>query len=692
MMGHRITLGIAAASILILSIAGVAHGAPGAPGGRIVNEGGKIKVEFDENLKSRIIANLDKDIVLGQFTNSEFVTANGKDITEFRLTGYAARDWRDSLGVGKEYEITGVSGHLQKTVSMVCYDDFPTMLMFTVAYRNTGAEEIAISGWTNNQYSVTALHGATGVPPLWSYQPGSYGWDNNWIIPLDSGYTRDNYLGMTSVDYGGGTPVADIWRPDCGVAVGHVELVPKLVSMPVRMVNAREATLGITYSKNIALKPGTTVSTLRTFVEVHNGDHYNSLVQYRQFMERQGLRFKDAPECAYQTEWCGWGYEQNFTMEEIYNTLPKVKDLGLEWVVLDMGWYKGLGDYALPSDKFPNGDEDMKRFVDKVHSYGMKVQLWWMPLAVTLKTELMAKHPEYLLLNEDGSPRFMPSFFKSFFLCPATNDIREYSRQQVIRFMRWGFDGLKIDGNNQNCVPSCFNPDHKHIRPEESVEQLPAFYKMVYETALDVNPKAKIEICPCGTNQSFFLMPYMNETVASDPHNSWQVRLKGKTLKALTGSKSVFYGDHVELSDERSDFASTIGVGGVIGTKFVYPPGVHMNTESGDVSLTPEKETEWRKWISISKAHPLSRGLYRGELYDIGFDRPETHAIQVHETMYYAFFAPTYNGSVEFRGLKNREYRIIDYERNVALGTIKGPVATLNVSFKKHLLVKTEPR
>ena len=215
---------------------------------------------------------------------------------------------------------------------------------------------------------------------------------------------------------------------------------------------------------------------------------------------------------------------------------------------------------------------------------------------------------------------------------------------------------------------------------------------MVYETALGVNPKAKIEICPCGTNQSFYLMPYMNETVASDPHTSWQVRLKGKTLRALTGSHSVFYGDHVELSDGHSDFASTIGVGGVIGTKFVYPAGVYMNTESGDVSLTPEREKEWRKWITISNENPLPRGAYRGELYDIGFDRPEAHAVQTTKSMYYAFYAPSYQGHVELRGLEAKEYSVIDYEHKTTLGTVRGPVGKIDVSFSNHLLVRAVPK
>jgi alpha-galactosidase len=60
-------------------------------------------------------------------------------------------------------------------------------------------------------------------------------------------------------------------------------------------------------------------------------------------------------------------------------------------------------------------------------------------------------------------------------------------------------------------------------------------------------------------------------TVASDPESSWQIRSKGKTLKALAGDRIAYFGDHVELSDGGEDFASTFGVGGVIGTNFAWP-------------------------------------------------------------------------------------------------------------------------
>ena len=659
----------------------------------VIVEGGKIKIEFDGNLHSRVISDLDgNDIVLGEFTPSEFIQVEGKDIEDFLLANFKTNAYEDKIGKGIQYKIEGVAKDIQKKIVITSYTDFPTMLFYTVTYTNLGKKDLTISSWTNNHYEISTNQNIMNKPVFWSYLPGSYGWENDWVQPLKKGFERDNYLGMNYVDYGGGTPVVDIWRKDNGITVGHIELVPKLVSLPVSMETDSAASLAVSFNKSFVVKPGESLSTFRTFVGVHHGDHYNSLLLFSKVMTRQGIEFRKAPPEAYETIWCGWGYEKDFTLDEFCGTFPEIKKLGLEWVVLDYAWYDGTGDFYLSKRMFPGSDKDMRKLVDSIHSIGAKAKLWWIPLAVEQNTNLLTEHPEYLIQNEDGSPRYMSSFFKSFFLCPADKDVIQMSKNFVIKALKdWGFDGLKIDGNNLNCVPSCYNPEHHHSYPEESVEQLPAFFKVVYETALSINPNAVIEICPCGTNQSFYILPYMNQNVASDPNNSWHVRLKGKTLRALTQSMDAYYGDHVELSDDKSDFASTVGIGGVIGTKFVWPVGVHDNQETGDINLTPEKEKEWAKWIGIYKNNMLPLGIYRGELYDIGFDKPETHAIEKGTTMYYSFYAPEYEGNVELRGLKNKSYKVTDYVNNRDLGTIGGPVGKLKVKFTRYLLIKVEP-
>jgi alpha-galactosidase len=190
-------------------------------------------------------------------------------------------------------------------------------------------------------------------------------------------------------------------------------------------------------------------------------------------------------------------------------------------------------------------------------------------------------------------------------------------------------------------------------------------------------------------------MPYYNMTVASDPKSSWQVRSKGKALKALMGDKLPYFGDHVELSDGGDDFASTIGIGGVVGTQYRWPPDAKLAAASGKhaarLLLTPGKEQIWQKWIQIYRDHMLSQGQYLGGLYDIGFDRPETHAIRKGDSMYYAFYAPQWTGSVTLRGLGHKKYKVVDYVHAKPLGFVNGPVGKLRVDFDKSLLIMASP-
>jgi alpha-galactosidase len=652
-------------------------------------EGKNIRVEFDGQMHSRVTARFGaKETVLGAYSASESVTVDGNTLQDFTLTGNAQKAVRDDLGAGRQTTLTGDSGKVKKTVIVTVYDRFPQVAFFKVQYANTGTADMKVSGWSTNRYSITVAPGGA-EPPFWSYESGSYQKRPDWVLPLKAGFKQENYLGMNATDYGGGTPIADVWRRDVGLAIGHIEMKAKLVSTPIEMPDAEHATLAITFKTNETLQPGKSFETFRSFASVHQGDYFRTLRTYSEIMQAQGMQLAASPASAFEPIWCAWGYGRNFTPSQVVNALPVVKKLGFTWVAVDDGWQSLDGDWGLVKTKFPNGDPDMRALSDKIHSEGFKAQLWWAPLAAKPESDIAKTRPEQLLLNLDGSKQKI-SYWNDWYMCPADPAVIEHHRQLVIKMMRdWNYDGLKLDGQHMNAVPPCFNPAHKHARPEASVEDLAKFFKMIYDTARSIKPDALIEWCPCGTAFNFYTLPALNMSVASDPHNSWQVRSKGKSLKALHGDGTAYFGDHVELSDARQDFASTVGIGGVIGTEFTWPVG---SGPRGNRDLTPEKEEIWKKWIGIYKEKMLSRGDYRGELYDIGFDKPETHAIRKSNRMYYGLYAPNYQGKIELRGLERRAYTIRDYENGKSLGVVRGPSGTLDVQFAGHLLIEASPQ
>lgn len=652
-------------------------------------QGPGLRIEFDKNMHSRVVARFGaRDIPLGAFSASETVKGTERSLYDFALSSQTHERVTDTYGPGEKLTLAGISGVLKKNLSVIIYDEFPNLAVFDVSYTNIGKSELKILEWSNNHYTIDAQRSTADVP-LWSFQSGSYERRPNWIVPLHAGFSQQNYLGMNASDYGGGTPIVDVWRRDVGIGVGHVEPRPRLISLPVSMLNARQAQVSVQYRHEQSLRPSESFHTFRTFVTVHNGDYFQTLLTYRRFMLKQGFQMAKAPESAFGAIWCAWGYGRDFKPQQVYDTLPTVKRMGFTWVTLDDGWQNNYGDWKLDPKKFPHGDADIKAMVDRIHQEGFKAQLWWSPLSAVPDSKLLTDEPDLALENQDRSRRKI-SWWNSYYLCPANSRVVEYHKELVRKILvDWGFDGLKLDGQHMNAVSTCYNPAHHHKRPEDSVEALPDFFREIYDAAQKAKPGSLVEFCPCGTAYSFFTMPHFNMSVASDPRSSFQVRSKGKTIKGLMGDDVPYFGDHVELSDNHDDFASTLGIGGVVGTQFVLPSLVQKH---GRFDLTPQRAESFQKWLELYQEKGLSRGQYLGTLYDIGFDLPEAHVIRKDKKMYYAFFAGNWKGTLELRGLDDRAYRVVDYVEGKDFGIFRGPIALLPADFAKHLLLEATPQ
>jgi alpha-galactosidase len=649
---------------------------------------GAMWIEFDDQMRTSIACTIGgRETPLTKHAVSEYlVLADGSKLGNFKLVDVTESTSDGAHGAGKCLVVTGVAAEgIEKTVRVSLCDRYPGFAFYAVSYRNVSKQECVLKSWTNGAGTIVASR-AKGVQ-FWSFSGSSHEDRRDWVQPLHDGFEQANYMGMSASDYGGGTPIVDVWRNDAGLAVGHVETTPKLVSLPIRAGKAA-VEISMCEERPIKLQPGEQFNTCETFVTVHRGDYFTTLDTYRRVMAERGLQAPKAPAESYEPIWCAWGYERDFSMARVEGTLAKAKDLGLEWAVIDDGWQTGYGDWYVDVKKFPRGEADLKRMVQEIRGAGLKPRLWWSPLSVGPGTDLMHDHTDMLLLDKDGALQHI-TWWNSFYLCPAYEPTITYTKALVRKILgEWGFAGLKIDGQHLNGVAPCFNPAHHHARPEESVEKLQDFYRAIYETAMEVNPHAVVEICPCGTSYAFHNMPYMNQAPASDPESSWQVRHKGKTLKALMGPSAPYAGDHVELSDGGDDFASTVGIGAVVSTKFTWP----VDPKPKDsFLLTEAREQEWRKWIGLYKDKMLPTGTYRGDLYDIGFDKPEAHVVEKDGRLYFAFYAKTWNGPIPLRGLKKGAYVLRDYFNDRDLGKLGDGQRQLNASFERFLLVEAIP-
>ena len=212
-------------------------------------------------------------------------------------------------------------------------EGFPGLTVRTVAFVNTGLAPVEVSAIETSAIEVKGSK-------VWTFQPSSTADRKDWAFPVKNGFYQRNYLGMNGSDYGGGIPMVCLWTPTANLSVGVAEPCLKLVSMPVtRKCNRTRAAIRQDFEQPVVLNPGDTLRSVRQFVLEGEGDFFVPLRTFASWMKVEyGYTAPVSPEGAYESVWCAWGYERQFTVDEVIGTLPKVVELGFKWVDVDDGF------------------------------------------------------------------------------------------------------------------------------------------------------------------------------------------------------------------------------------------------------------------------------------------------------------------------------------------------------------------
>ena len=658
--------------------------------------------------------------VVGSTGGNDSIMSEGKEldfVPDFAQTKVSEASGK--LGRGKRVEISAhplaPSGtSIDRMLVVEAYDDFPGIALVSASYKNVGKSDFHIDQVLMQQHRFNAQQADAKLQPydMWSFQGSSYDWGKDDVQKLVRTSTQPNVMGeAVKGGYGGGIPVIAVWTASVGEAIGHVETLPWTLSMPLKVDPDGRVNASMNIPINSDLKPGESYSTPRSFVAVYSGDFYEPLRMWSSVLQKEGWDIPKPSNEAYNVSWCGWGYEFNVTPKQMLGTVPKLKEMGIKWATLDDRWFDTYGDWNPRKDTFPG--DSIKQMTDDFHKQGILAQLWWLPLGAEdgqgkweshkyIVSKVAKEHPDWFILDKNGKHARMTRDLAA--LCPAVPEVQSYFKQLTEKFIReWGFDGSKLD--NIYSMPACYNPAHHHKSPQDSVNAMADVYKVIFETTRSIKPESVTQACPCGTPPSLAWLPFIDQAVTADPVGAVQVRRRIKMYKALLGPRSAVYGDHVELSEmsragangwseHGADFASTVGTGGVPGTKFVWPdPGPKFKP----VALTSQKEEHWKKWIALYNQKMLSKGEFR-DLYVYGYDSPEAYAIDKDGKMYYAFFTDPgkpFAGEIELRGLKPGTYNVVDYVDGKSLGSVQaenGKAPRLKADFKEHLLVEVSPK
>ncbi len=669
-----------------------------------------IEIKYDKDFKRDIqwLDGSDNSLTYFDKNVQQAIVIDGITCQAFEIVSNSIKQRKtdhEEFGICEEISIIGFYNknglYIERRTKILLPKDFNNVALFQTTYRNLGKKRVHIDSVYSQRIALNQLKGTQDEEPytLASFQGGVNEWGEDYsLIWLGPGFEQDNFQGMHIADdkgevVGGGMPFIDIWGKSMGVALTHLETTPQWLSLPVKVLDDKSVDTGIlevpdeSIGMNAWLGPKETYQTVLSAIIFHKLDFYDALHTYGDLLRKRGIDIPNtSPEGAYEPYWKSWGFELDFTLEEIYGILPELKSMGITIANLDDGWFDYYGDWEFDRSpgKFPNGEPDMIAFVDSVHQMGFKTNLWWYPLGVSLESRLAKEHPDFLVMDKEGN--FPLDSRKLYQLCPAYGPAMEHIRKLVERFtVEWGYDGLYSDTRGLSAVPPCYNEKHQHKTPLASFQAVPKVFEVIDATLKTHNKEAIHEVCICAAPHSPYSMPYYDVASASDPINLLQTRRRIKVEKAIHGP-TYAVGDCYQVpDDEWSGFSVPQAFESAIGT------GAQATTFYTD--LDPVQSQHWNRWFKDYTELKLSSAEYVN-LYDLAYDSPEVHVVKKGDDIFYGIYADLWSkmDSIELRGLrKGVDYSVYDYANKRKLGSVNGNDPFINVGFRDYLLIQVKP-
>ena len=417
-----------------------------------------LRIEWDANLYARV-SRVDGQRLTAMTAwgpSDYLLRLDGRHISQFALRAQARKTVADAHGHRSRLTLVGMSAEgIEKTVKITLYQRYPGFAIIRLSYRNTSAETIPLQGWTNSDFLVReSASGTPGILVLFRRVVfGSPRLDSTHQTRVRPGQLSWNGSARLRKRHTDCRRVASGWRAGHRTRGDCAE-----TRLPARSRAKRATRIALCSRAKHGLRASEVFETLDSFVAVHDGDYFATLNTYRRIMAERGIKPAEPVPACYESIWCAWGYERDCTTALIEGTLPKVKDLGLDWAVIDDGWQAKIGDWRPDPAKYPNGEEDLRGLVAHIRGAGLKPRLWYSPLSVAPGSDLLHDHTDMLLLDKDGAVQNI-SWWNSFYLCPAYDKTLSYTEGLIKTFLgKWGFEGLKIDGQHLNGVAPCFNP------------------------------------------------------------------------------------------------------------------------------------------------------------------------------------------------------------------------------------------
>ncbi|MBM6699523.1 alpha-galactosidase [Bifidobacterium pullorum subsp. saeculare] len=227
------------------------------------------------------------------------------------------------------------------------------------------------------------------------------------------------------------------------------------------------------------------------------GDGLNEIAaRFHTYLRSRHPRLVAKPRPVILNTWEAVYFQHDF--DTLKALADKAAASGVERFVVDDGWFgarrddtKGLGDWQISPEVWPDGPKSLKALADYVHGLGMEFGLWFEPEMTNPDSELARNHPDWILAPVPGR---LPMQGRSQQVVDLTNpeafDYIAHAMDALVGEL--GIDYIKWDHNK--LVTEAVSP--KTGRPAVHA-QTEAVYR-IFRTLKTRHPGLEIESCSSG--------------------------------------------------------------------------------------------------------------------------------------------------------------------------------------------------
>lgn len=273
------------------------------------------------------------------------------------------------------------------------------------------------------------------------------------------------------------------------------------------------------------VNPGETFETPEAYLTAGKGG-LDRVSQHLLTVHRRNMPRPDAELPVMFNEYCTtWG---NPTHENLKRIAGCLEGRGIEFLVIDAGWYRKAGEGWsdcggdwIPEEKemFPQG---LKATAEMIRAYGMKPGLWFEPETCAPGSDLFGR--EKMLLTRHGT---VIDTDNRRFLDMRKDEVHAYLEERVIGLLkRCGFEYIKVDYND--CIGTgCDDPDSLGEGLRQNMQGTLRFFRHMREAI----PGLYIENCSSGGHRlEPSLMAVSDMASFSDAHECAEIPIIAAAL------------------------------------------------------------------------------------------------------------------------------------------------------------------